>query len=569
MITNKESDGGLKMFNQKVLLIDPPFFRFMDENQPNPPLGLAYLAGYLVNKGFSNVVIYNADFNPFERLGECNCAYAKETTMFGTYKKRVQDLNHPLYAEVMKTIAEQKPAVIGISSKTAKFFIIKNIVGMIKEKYKQIPIVIGGPHSTALPQETLERTQADFVVRGEGEETFYELLKAIFSKEKKYDKVDGISLKKDGQVIHNKDRPYIQDIDAIPFPRKDLMLFREHVDKDKMGGIFSSRGCPFNCAFCDARTTWSRRVRKRSPQNIVDEVIFTKKKYGTSFFSFSDDCFITDKKHTFAFCELLIKNGLPQLPRKDFRRWCEIHPNLITNDVISKIKEAGCVAVAIGVESGSQKTLDRVHKGTTKDIIRNAVQVIKDNGIEVGIYCIIGFPWETVDDIDETISFMKELQPDSENLSILTPLPSTEIYDDCLKLSLIDYDQDYLNCFHQRASHFYSEHINDAESRKIVKKAFSEADEYTDNNRMHKLVNYIRQAVVPGISQGKSRAYEKIFHQVNQDYSKRTVILTFKNGINEKIMGKAAKMILNGCPQYLKVEVKSQDGKIKKTFGTG
>lgn len=558
------------MFNRKILLIDPPFFRFMDENQPNPPLGLAYLTSYCMERGFSNVVIYNADFNPFEDLGECNRAYAEETNIFDTYKKRVKDLKHPLYKEVLKTIDEQAPDVIGFSLTTAKFFICKNLIKMTKEKNEHIPIIVGGPHATAKPEEVLGRTKADFVVRGEGEVTFYELLKSIFSEDKNYKEIDGISFKKDGEIIHNRPREYIKDLDTIPFPCKDAMLFSEYVDKDNMGGLFSSRGCPFNCAFCDARTTWSRRVRRHSPQNIVEEIIFTKRKYGTTFFSFSDDCFITNKHHTLKLCDLLIQSGLAKLPKKDFRWWCEIHPRFITHDVVSKMKEAGCVAVAMGVEAGSQKTLDKIHKSTTKDMIRNAAKIIKNNGVELVVFCIIGFPWETTDDIEATMEFMRELKPDSGNLSILTPLPSTEIYDYCLEKGLIDFDADYLNCFHQRSSHFYSELIDDEESRTIVKNSFSRIDGYVNENRRTKIVNYLKQIVIPLVFKGESSLnYKKLIYNVDQDYSKKKIDIIINSNINEKLLNEICMTVLERYPQYLVIWVKSREGDFKKKYKRG
>mgnify|MGYP001619048145 CR=1 FL=1 len=273
---------------KKILLIDPPFFRFFNESQSGAPLGLCYLASNLIRAGFKDVFIYNADFDHLKRLKECNKYFFEEVDSFDSYKKRIRNLCDPIYKEVLSNIAEYKPDIIGISIKTAKFFISKTIIELIKQDYPDTIIVAGGPHPTVMPEHVLKNTKADFLLRGEGENIFTEFVKRV-NDGGNLSNLQGLSYRKDGNTLHNPLPDFIADLDSIAFPDKDVILHRDSMVNDDFGNIFSSRGCPFSCSFCDSRSIWSQKVRRRTPQNIVDEIIFLKEKYGTSFFSFSDD----------------------------------------------------------------------------------------------------------------------------------------------------------------------------------------------------------------------------------------------------------------------------------------
>ncbi len=478
---------------RKILLIDPPFFRFMGERQSATPLGLAYIAGVLVEKGFE-VSIYNADFDHRKQLPECNKAYSNEVSTFDRYKAAITDLDNDIYSEVISTISDYHPDLIGITVRTGKFFISKVLVQKIKREFPETPVVIGGNHVTADPEHSLMRTEADYAVRGEGEYAFYNLVKSL-QEEGPLSDVESLSYRNEGKIIHNTLAALIPNLDEIPLPNRDVIMYGDAMDPDDFGNIFSSRGCPFGCAFCDSRTTWSRKVRRRSAKNIVDEIVLLKEKYGVSFFSFSDDCFVTRAEDAFAFCDEIDRRGLSLLPKKDFRWWCELHPRVISEELIMRVKKSGCVAVAMGVESGSQRTLTQISKKSSLEVVENAAKIVKSHDINLATYFMIGFPWEKEDDIKETIQFMKGLKPDSGNISILTPLPKTDIYNFCFEKGLIDYDDDFLNFFHQRNARFYSLHINEEQSMRIIRESFEVVDDIVEGARKRKIENTISSIV--------------------------------------------------------------------------
>ncbi|MCX7970263.1 MAG: B12-binding domain-containing radical SAM protein [Negativicutes bacterium] len=519
--TEAGKDERLVMNKQRIMLIDPPLFRFLQENQPAPPLGLCYIAGYLRQQGYDDVVIYNADYDPGQRLSECNRAFSREVEKFQHYRQAVTDDQHPLYKEIIDTVAGYRPDVIGLSSKTAKFYVLKKIAAQIKRHFPEVTVVAGGPHASSCPIEMLDSTAVDAVVIGEGEITFHELITAL-ANGRDLGRVAGIGYRRAGRAVINQPRPLLENLDLLPFPAKDLVMHYQTVPADNMGGIFSSRGCPFACSFCDARSVWTRRVRRRSPANIVAEIIQIREKYGTSFFTFSDDCFVTDQAHLSAFCRELQASGLPGLPRRQFRWWCEIHPRLVSQPVVEAIAAAGCVAVAIGVESASEKTMQLINKKSSRQLVKTAARIIKQAGLNLVVFCMIGFPWETREDIMETVEFMEELGPDSGNLSILTPLPNTEIYNYCQERGLINYDADYLNCFHQREAGFFSDLISYEESRAVIREAFARVDNIIEKTRADKIADWFNRRFGEGTA-ASNYAGQRRPLLVSQSYADQTI----------------------------------------------
>lgn len=556
---------------EKILLIDPPFFRFMGERQSSTPLGLAYLAGVLLKYGY-DVNIYNADFTHEEQVPECNKAFFDEVQTFDLYKKLVTDPGHPLYNEVISFIEKYKPHLIGMTVRTGKFFISKNIVRKIKKAFPDIPVVIGGNHVTANPDHSLARIDADYAIRGEGENSFLRLIRALSKNAHLLSDVGGLSYREGQTIRHAPHASLIQNLDEIPFPARDVIINNNFMTPEDFGNIFSTRGCPFGCTFCDSRTTWTRKVRCRSPKNVVDEIVETKEKYKTGFFSFSDDCFVTKKELTFALCEEMDRRGLSSLPKKEFRWWCEIHPNLISEQLVSRVKKSGCVAIAIGAESGSQRTLAQIKKVSSSDVIRRAAKIIKDHDIDLTTFFMIGFPWETQDDINATVELMRELAPDSGNLSILTPLPNTEIYSYCEERGLIDYDDDYLNFYHQRNSSFYNPNISQEQSREIIMEAFKEVDSVIEGNRKKKIERVLESKTFPAIREryGLNLAFGErdgvdIAVRCNQKYAEATVLLEMlPTGLGSdklnlrEIERSITEDLLREMPQYSKIQFERQ-----------
>ncbi len=285
--------------------------------------------------------------------------------------------------------------------------------------------------------------------------------------------------KNKGKIIHNLAREAIQNLDDLPHPGNHLILNNDKMLPDDFGHIMATRGCPYGCIFCASHKIWGRTVRYRSVKNIVDEIQKIKNIHSPVFFTFQDDSFSINYKFVEELCELMIKENLKI-------RWiCETRADLVSNDLIKLMRRAGCFRVILGVESGSVVTLLRIKKQLTKERVRQAVKICKANHMETSIYLMIGFPWETEKEVNDTVSFMEELKPRNAVFSIATPYPGTELYDICRNENLISKDPDWEKFFHQSPDMFLSNKLSKEQTTKIIEDAEKRFVKY--NRKKHRL----------------------------------------------------------------------------------
>jgi anaerobic magnesium-protoporphyrin IX monomethyl ester cyclase len=302
--------------------------------------------------------------------------------------------------------------------------------------------VFGGIHSTLFPDNVILNKEVDFVCIGEGEHTVLELIQTI-EKNVEFDKIQGILYKDGRKVIRNENRPLIQDLDELPFPARELLPMSEYLST-KVGrvgwelpspstSIITSRGCPFRCTFCSSHLTFGRKVRFRSPKNVVDEIEYLIDMYSIKGVSFVDDTFTLDSKRTSAICKEILSRGL------DIEWMCMGRVDTISKDLLKEMKKAGCVSIGYGIESGSQHVLDEyIKKNITLEAAEKTIKITKEAGITSVAYFMIGTPGETLEDINKTVDFAKRLNPDAVNFSITIPMPGTEMFDIANKIGKIE-----------------------------------------------------------------------------------------------------------------------------------
>lgn len=490
------------------------------------PLGLSYLAAVL-RENNHHVTIYNADHTRGARFIHSVSAL---TSRFPSYKRVLMNLSDPIWQEIKDKIHYYSPDLVGISVKTPTYRSSLNIAELVKEVDPTIPIVLGGPHPTVLPQETVEQNVIDIVVRREGEYTLLELVNAI-EEGNDVGEVLGITYKKRERIIHNPDRPLIKNLDELPFPARDLLIDREIYSPDAFGSLFSSRGCPYRCTFCESHKIWTRKVRFRSPENVVAEIQQVREKYGTRKFDFEDDTFSIDKKRVMKFCRLVIQEKL------DIVWSCTTRANLVDDDMLKAMRKAGCLSISIGVESGSEETLRKIKKGVSITQVEEASRLIKKHGIGFHAYWMIGFPWETKADIKKTISFMKELDADSNIYSILTPYPGSELYETVTKDGLIT-DLAYEDFFHQSPEMMLSRNLSVEERRRVI----VETERIVDSLNKEKSERLIRRRCEPA-------HLARLF--IQNEYYKRPffVMLYLWNTVRQLLDFKETKRIPKEDPQ--------------------
>ena len=451
---------------KKILLVSPPWYRMFGQSSNTSPLGLCYIAAVLEEQGY-DVAIYNADYKKGLSYG---AGVRQITSKYNEYLRILKDINHPLWREVATVISKESPDIVGISVTTAKYGSALNVSRLVKDFNADIPVVWGGVHPTILPNDTIRNRDVDIVVRGEGEYTFLDLVRNPIS----LGNILGITYKEQGNIIHNPDRPLIENLDTLPFPARHLLLEKESYHPETFGNIFASRGCPYSCTFCASHKVWTRKVRYRSPQNVVDEIKAVRKVFNTNIFRFDDDSFTLNKRFVEDFCDLLIKEKL------DIKWSTETRANLVSDDLVKKMKSAGCEDIQIGAESGDEETLRLIKKGVTVEQIRNACRVLKQNKIRVSAFFMIGFPWETKKDIYKTVSLMKELDPHSASLSVVTPYPGTELYDTCLSEGLLADNMDWSTFFHQSPDMYLTKNLTKEETFEVIEDAEKIFDAHND-----------------------------------------------------------------------------------------
>jgi len=358
-----------------------------------------------------------------------------------TQGREVEILDLSLYSEPFEILKNKlkiyKPDIVGITANTPHIFNARS-VALITKRLTNAFTVIGGIHASSLPIRTLEEfSMFDFLVEGEGEMTFQDLLTNLES-ENDISKVKGIAFRDNDQIRLNPPREPIKNIDELPFPARHKLEIYKYVPPVgnyyylPSTGLISSRGCPYACTFCSrGGTRLSRKVRFRSPENVIEEIEDCIKRFGIRDFRFYDDVLTIPRSRIEKLCELIIEKKL------DIKWNCYSRVDHVDENLLKTMKHAGCYHIKYGVEVGTGKALKIINKGTTLEQAKKAIKYTKKVGIEAKASFMLGIPGETIEDTKETIKFAKLLSPDYATFTILTPLPGSKIFDDALENNML------------------------------------------------------------------------------------------------------------------------------------
>ncbi len=383
----------------RVTLVNPPYPAGAVQ-APFIPLGIGYLAAFLEKNDFEVNVI------------DCQ-------------------VNYPSPKQLADEFAKTEPDVVGLTSATLTYKPALEIVKIVKEVRPSCLTVMGGPHVTVLDEQTMQEPNApDVVARGEGEQTILELAElASGSDLKELNRIDGVTYRNNGEIVRTKDRQFIENLDDLPHPAYNHFDLRGYKFTGKMYlPIITSRGCPFNCAFCLASKMCGRGFRARSPKKVVDELEWLRDSYAADAFAFYDDTFTFDKKRAFDICQEIIDRHV-DLP------WdCRTRVDQVTVEMLQKMKRANCKLIHYGVESGSQKMLNLMKKGTTVEQNARAIKLTKEAGIGAAISVVVGYPGETPEMLKQTVDFIEKTKPDYVYMCQAIPYPGTEMAEQLNKL---------------------------------------------------------------------------------------------------------------------------------------
>lgn len=361
---------------------------FLNGELYEPPLGIAFLAAYVREK-------------------------------MPDIEQEVFDLDVLQYkkSRIIQELRRVKPDVCCISVFSYNRFEGFELARMAKEAGAFV--VFGGQHTTFMDRDTLENLPfIDVIIRGEAEASLVELLQRL-KNNKPYEDIVGISCRdKNGKIIHNPDREFM-DITNAPMPAYDLF----QVARYKYYGVMGGRGCPYNCNFCGSPQFWKRKLRLRDPNQVVDEIEYLITNYGKKIVHMKDDVFTFNKQWAKEICSEIIRRKL------DIQWECLTRVNLVDEDVLRIMNESGCNLIEYGIESGSNEILKAINKASTLDLARRAVKLTREAGIRYGTFFMVGHPGETEQTLEDTFKFALELRGDSITFTLTDAIPGTELYE--------------------------------------------------------------------------------------------------------------------------------------------
>ncbi|MFH2136989.1 MAG: radical SAM protein [Candidatus Omnitrophota bacterium] len=395
------------MSSKKVVLIVPPTMLLT----ATFPFGLGYMAAILNNLGHS--------------VSICNFTQNKYSL-----------------PRVIKKIIELAPDVLGITVYSFSYRECRDIVHGVKRINSRITIVVGGPHISVLPKESLEDLKADFAVVGEAERIFPKLIAQAGDVNSSFEGISGLAYWLKGQAVLNEGHNIIDDLDSLPFPAWELMPpdkyndFASEISSMRMpvAPILTSRGCPHRCTFCTAHFVTGYKQRMRSAKNVIDEMEWLIRKYRVQEFLIFDDNFTGDKSHAVSICEEILKRELDIV----WRCAVGVRVNSLDAELLELMKKSGCYQLSLGIETTSDDVLNRSRKSLSFSTTKEKLSLIEKFGFETVGFFVFGLPGETTQSIKDTISFVRNSNIDLPVFSKFVPFPGTKCFKEKFKGKMLN-----------------------------------------------------------------------------------------------------------------------------------
>jgi anaerobic magnesium-protoporphyrin IX monomethyl ester cyclase len=453
------------------ILLTHAYFLAEDEIEqkimkPYPPLGLLYISAYLDLHKISHQV--------------CDTTFLSEAEWF---------------ANIYKT----KPKVIAFYTNLLTKVKILSLIKRLKkiEEFKYIQIVLGGPDVT-YNEENYLKHGADFLVVGEGEETFLEFSQQFFGN-RNFAEVDGlVYLSEIGEIIRNSPRKHIKDIDLLPLPNREkidlsayLIAWNKHHGQNALN-ISTQRGCPYSCRWC-SKAVYGQSYRRRNPKLVVDEIELLIQKYNPDTLWFVDDVFTVNQKWVDDFSKEMKARGI-KIPFE-----CITRAEHLDEDTLLKLKSAGCFRIWIGAESGSQRILDLMDRRVKVEQVKEMVRLTRELGIETGTFIMVGYPGETENDIIETIQYLKQANPDLFTVTITYPIKGTLLYEQIKNKILIEPDWDFGTDREINFKRTYSLKYYDYAVRRMTNEVLYHKEKMNGNRFQKKAVIHFIKAKISAI----------------------------------------------------------------------
>jgi anaerobic magnesium-protoporphyrin IX monomethyl ester cyclase len=420
-----------------ILLIDPPQLSLkgvLTDRGYN--LGLTSLAAYLRQYGIdcavltSDLLMTHPSRSIFKdplalvipdglRISGAEMASRHEDIF-----RVVNDPDHYIWKRLKQVVVDSNPKAVGISYLTPMGGIVKKVASLVKEVNRDIRVVVGSYHPTFRPEDVLRNPDIDFAIVGEGEIPLLGLIEEMKRDTPKWGSVPSLFFRDgNGNIKSTPTAPLVENLDALPFPARDLVLYSDY-DYYRVHSVVTARGCPYKCSFCSDQWFWRGKMRRRSVESILQELIFLKETYPKlDYVDFVDGTFTYDRKYLENLCRTLIERRLNISWR------CTARYDTVDRDILKLMKKAGCSALYLGLESGSDQLLKELNKNIPVSQMIEASKIVRRSGIICVTSVLLGSPSETKADIEETLKVMKGFDTDFFDVHTFIPLAGTQFYD--------------------------------------------------------------------------------------------------------------------------------------------
>jgi radical SAM superfamily enzyme YgiQ (UPF0313 family) len=376
-------------------------------------------------------------------------------------------------------VKERQPDVVGIKTYSCDVESVGKMLLRVKNVSPETVTVIGGPHPSCEPPEHIfeEFPGLDYAFAGEAELGFVPFLEKLASNGVDMSNVAGLIWKDDDDVVRANPRGWVDDLEALEPPAWDLINPRRYkwahsfmTSKFPAVPMAMTRGCPYSCTFCGSHLISGRKVRKRSVDNIIEEIGFLKREYGVRSIDITDENFAFDRRLVVEFCERLLSEDL----RIAWNCPYGVRIDSLDEELVRLMARSGCFGLSLGIESGSQRILDLVKKRIkVEDIVEKVRMIKRVSKIKLSGYFMLGFPEETREEIEETVHLACSLPFDFVLFSPLRVVPGTEIYSDLQSAGIVTRDADYRSYGHRHNLAPSYCCVPDAEMQRIYRRAYA------------------------------------------------------------------------------------------------
>jgi anaerobic magnesium-protoporphyrin IX monomethyl ester cyclase len=453
-----------------ILLIDPPYTSLKGvPTDVGYNVGLTGLAAYLRQGGIETGVLMGdllADLPAID--GWVASSLEDYASQQAGYRAITSNREHPIWKKLREYVKALSPRAVGISYLTPLKCSVDMVARAVKEVDPSIKVIVGGPHATFCPDETLASRDIDFAVMGEGEIPLLSLMKLLLTPGSDLSQVPGLCYRSGNEVRKNARPPLIDNLDELPFPARDLVMNCDY-DLYRVHCLTTARGCPYACSFCADKGMWGGRVRRRSIESVIKELRLIKNAYKVDMVDFEDGTFTYDRKYVVALCEALMREKL------DLRWGCMARYDNIDEDLLRIMKQSGCAGIFFGLESGSDSVLTNLMNKRTNAAQNISVSnMVYQSGIPSVTSVLIGLPDEREEDMQETLRVMKVVTTDILDVSSFVPLPGANLYN---SMSVEEKTIDWSRVGYKSFDNYFSRCVPRETLLRHLKEAFQIADD--------------------------------------------------------------------------------------------